>query len=258
MEAHPLLGDLKAGDVVELCPNGVFGSEKDTTALVQVNSLKDISAGQGEEGDKRFAPVYLSKLGKGQIVGISWAAWGPVPDAIEEATDGRFYERAALWLAGRALPAKEKQDAEFAKYGVRIKREMGKPDGAIHEVLFSRANRAEDPVLRQLVGFTKLERLYLENGSGLSDEGMKTLGTMTTLKTLQLTRSKITDVGVEEIKKLTQLEWLDLTDSAISDASVEHLKTLGKLRWLKMKRTKVTERGFAELQGGLPECRISR
>jgi hypothetical protein len=56
--------------------------------------------------------------------------------------------------------------------------------------------------LQQLAGFTKLERLYLDNVSSITDSGAKTVGTPTSLKVLRLTRSKITDTGMEELKNL--------------------------------------------------------
>jgi hypothetical protein len=259
--AHPLLGNLKQGDELTLCPNGMFGNFKDATALVQVNSLSDVHielSNAKKEADMVFAPLYLSKLGKGTIVGVSWASWAPMPDAIEEATDGRFYERAALWLAGRPLPEKAKPDEEFDKYGVRFKRQSGEANGAIVEVLFSKANRADDAVMRQLTGFRKLERVYLENVSGITDAGVKTLSGIGSLKTLRLTNSKITDAGMVDLKGLTQLEWLDLTGSSITDESVADLKTLQRLRFLKVKRTRISRKGVEELQGALPECQIIR
>ena len=61
-----------------------------------------------KEAGMSFAPLYISQIGKGKIVGIGWAAWVAIPEEIDLATDGRFYERCALWLAGRELPGEEK------------------------------------------------------------------------------------------------------------------------------------------------------
>jgi hypothetical protein len=256
---HPILGDLKEGAEILLCPNGMFGNLKDVSTLVRVASMDDIHVPERKkkEEEMALAPVYISKLGKGQIVGVGWAAWKPLPEAIEDATDGRFYERAVLWLAGRPLPAKEQRDADLEKYGVRLKHQGGKADAPVVEVDFARANLVEDAVLRQLAGFEKLERVYLRDASSISDTGVKTLASLGSLKTLLLSGSKMTDAGVAELKGLKQLRWLDLSGSTIGDESVEHLKALNQLQNLFLRKTVITEAGFKDLQETLPNCRIT-
>ena len=111
VKAHPLLGDIKEGTQIKLKPNGMFGWMKDATTLVEVGKMGDIWVPESEkkkEAGMSFAPLYISQIGKGKIVGIGWAAWVAIPEEIDLATDGRFYERCALWLAGRALPGEEK------------------------------------------------------------------------------------------------------------------------------------------------------
>jgi beta-lactamase regulating signal transducer with metallopeptidase domain len=104
------------------------------------------------------------------------------------------------------------------------------------------------PGLENLSLLPSLEFLILQ-GNGFSDDGLRYLKDLTSLKSLRLFGGlQITDAGLPHLSQLTGLEelrfvWLD----QITDAGMVHLAPLQKLKLLDLHSTKVTDAGIATL-----------
>ena len=100
---HPLLGSLKAGDVIPMLPNGAYGTlPAGAVPLIRVKEMADVTAVSELAPDSDtfvHHPIYLSRLGKGQILGCSFAAYRPIPAELDAATEGNFLKHAVIWLA---------------------------------------------------------------------------------------------------------------------------------------------------------------
>jgi hypothetical protein len=99
--AHPLLGALHPGQMVQITPNGTWGiPAAQTIPLIRVKDMDAFRAFYHTGGqDWTFYPLYISQLGKGRIVGCQFPAWSPMPKSLMAATDDQFNIRAVRWLA---------------------------------------------------------------------------------------------------------------------------------------------------------------
>jgi Leucine-rich repeat (LRR) protein len=87
----------------------------------------------------------------------------------------------------------------------------------------------------------------------VTDAGLKSIGKITTLKTLVLDKTRITDAGLKELSGLTDLEELDLAENDITDAGLKELK-LKSLTSVSVKGCKkVTRVGVAALKALNPK-----
>ena len=81
-------------------------------------------------------------------------------------------------------------------------------------------------------------------GKRTTDTGLATVlmhvDGLSPLRTLNLTRTKVTDAGLETMKGLNQLLALDLSGANVTDMGLEHLGGLTQLQWLNL--------------GGPPSC----
>ncbi len=66
----------------------------------------------------------------------------------------------------------------------------------------------------------------------------------------------LTDDGMKYIESLPTIRDLRLCDVPITDAGLMRLHALKNLKWLHLEHTRVTEYGIAELQKVLPKCDI--
>jgi len=102
---HPILGNLKVGQIISITPNGTWGKPLGQT--IPLIKVKDMDAYRqfdtGGQDDWIFYPLYVSQLGKGRIVGCQFPAWEGTPKDLMAATDGEFNLRCVLWL-GHRLP----------------------------------------------------------------------------------------------------------------------------------------------------------
>jgi hypothetical protein len=100
---HPLLGSLTAGAVIPMMPNGAYGTlPPGAIPLIRVKDMADVGAvGAQAPGGDAFIhhPLYLSRLGKGWILGCPYAPYRPTPAELDAATGGNFLKRAVIWLA---------------------------------------------------------------------------------------------------------------------------------------------------------------
>jgi hypothetical protein len=64
--------------------------------------------------------------------------------------------------------------------------------------------------------------------------------------------------GLKDLKDFTSLRYLNLSRTKVTDAGLGQLKNLKSLRTLKLQFTAATDAGVASLQGALPNVQILR
>jgi hypothetical protein len=92
--------------------------------------------------------------------------------------------------------------------------------------------------------------LRLWGVKSLTTEGLRAVGGMTTLTTLNLGDSNVTNVGLRELRDLTALTFLDLR--GVESLTTEGLGAVGgmtTLTWLNLDYSNVTIVGLRELRG---------
>jgi Leucine-rich repeat (LRR) protein len=90
----------------------------------------------------------------------------------------------------------------------------------------------------------------------LTTEDLEGIGSITSLRRLDVGAVGVTDEGLQYLESLTELRDLDLCNSEITDAGLSSLKKLTTLKRLNISYTEVTAEGMARLQRALPECEI--
>ncbi|MEM8945462.1 MAG: DUF4375 domain-containing protein [Planctomycetota bacterium] len=98
-----------------------------------------------------------------------------------------------------------------------------------------------------------LEELYLRL-TAVSDNGLKSIGTLKNLKVVHLEETSIGDATLERLAQCTQLEELDASYTAITDAGVLHLEKLRELHSLNLGHTAVSDVGLTHI-AKLPKLR---
>lgn len=131
-------------------------------------------------------------------------------------------------------------------------------------------------------GMKRIEYLDLTEGKNVSDEGLKSIGVMESLKTLFLFRSDITDAGLKHLKnplledlrlgntrirgsglaslaQLKNLKALNLNQTAVDDDGLEHIVGLSRLESLVLIKTPISNAGLKHLGNltGLKELYLS-
>lgn len=99
-----------------------------------------------------------------------------------------------------------------------------------------------------------LETLWL--GPRITDQGLRFIGGIPTLKHLDLCAHMVTDEGAPALASLTALEILWLTRCTLTDDSIPVLCRLANLQELNVSFTGITEAGFARLRAALPHTRL--
>lgn len=99
-----------------------------------------------------------------------------------------------------------------------------------------------------LVHLENLPLIHLSiYGSKVTDEGMKHLAKISTLRSLNLTETDITDEGIRNLKPLRELTNLNLTRTKITNDGARALKSFRHLRNVDLENTKVTAQCFQTL-----------
>jgi thiol-disulfide isomerase/thioredoxin/Leucine-rich repeat (LRR) protein len=101
--------------------------------------------------------------------------------------------------------------------------------------------------MRHLAGFAKLEQLRVQ-GIPLDDEIAGYLANLSNLRGLT-GDTEFSDAGVKKLGTLQNLESLDLDGHLVTDASMPVLKGMRELRELSIQHTRITDEGFAMLAG---------
>ena len=117
----------------------------------------------------------------------------------------------------------------------------------------ARQRKAQPPApacLRKLLGddfFADVVVVY-GRAEGFGDDDMIRVKEWTSLRSLDITGSKVTDAGLEHVKGLTNLRFLSLYGTQVTDAGLEHLKSLTKLEALNVSGPQITDAGLAHLK----------
>jgi len=138
-------------------------------------------------------------------------------------------------------------------------------------------HRVEELNLAQLIGIrdadleridelTSMKRLNLDRSRisefGRLDAGLLTdatlarIGRLDQLIELNLGNHRISDAGLKSLEGLDRLENLELTETDISDIGLESLKNLKGLKSLDLSGTKVTASGVAEFEKARPFVKV--
>jgi hypothetical protein len=160
-------------------------------------------------------------------------------------------------------------------------------DDKIMEVEF-RLSRISDKGLAELKKLDELQSLHFVYCRRFTDEGMRSLGQMSKLKSLTLSHTSIGNRGVSRIAALAGLEQLDLSTNRvgsrsgqyiddgcmrdiaalrkltalslrgteISDTGLRRVQDLAELKTLDVRGTRVTEAGVQRLKKKLPNCKV--
>jgi hypothetical protein len=89
-----------------------------------------------------------------------------------------------------------------------------------------------------------------------TDEFLKHIGQLNSLRSLDLDNSHVSDAGVVHLAKLDRLEQLSLCNTQITDAGLLQFEKMKQLRFLDLFGTRTTDDGIATLQLSLPKCII--
>ena len=93
-------------------------------------------------------------------------------------------------------------------------------------------------------------------GQDVSDASVVHLRTLTKLRGLDLTSSKVTDQGLGLLTHLTRLEHLDLRATKVTDESIVFLKQFANLRMLDLRGAQMTAEGIATLKQLRPNAKV--
>ena len=94
----------------------------------------------------------------------------------------------------------------------------------------------------------KLRRLYLHELSGVSDIGLKHLGSLQSLELLDIWSVPMTDATIDMIAALPNLKELGIRTTDVTDAAIDKLLAMPKLQSLTFKENgTVTDVGLKKL-----------
>ena len=100
--------------------------------------------------------------------------------------------------------------------------------------------------------------IWLDLGkTGITNQGLETVGKLTNLTKLHLENTDITDDGLSQLSQLNNLEYLNIYGTSVTDAGLKHLESLQKLRSLYLWQTNVTDEGVTGLLEVNPELYIN-
>jgi hypothetical protein len=97
-------------------------------------------------------------------------------------------------------------------------------------------------------GLETLQYLDLYQSTGVGDDALETIGSLTALETLLLGHTRVSNAGMEHLAELRNLRTLDLQHTNVSDTGMRALAGLG-LTWIGLQGTRVGSEGFAHLRG---------
>ena len=118
------------------------------------------------------------------------------------------------------------------KWQGEIVRDPDSSDHPVIEIRFHCTSHVPDAVIEQLVAFPQLRKLGLVGGQSLTNEGLKHIGTLTSLEALELRNRKISAEGLSHLAKHSKLKSLFLWDLPLNKengAALEGLQSLEKL-----------------------------
>ena len=114
-----------------------------------------------------------------------------------------------------------------------------------------------DGALEGLPELPALNQLFLAKLPVSDDDVVALVRKYPNLIAIALHDSKVTDAGMATVAKLEFLERVYLDGTSVSDKGLQLLANCEKLRMVSALRTAITPEGVGELQGVLPECKVS-
>jgi|GEM_PF-3787221 len=206
--------------VVELVSNGV-GRHKTSDNLVGYSYEYDSGGKWIRNAQSHWPEFIIRRAGKDFLHSVeSLEVIDSAYDAEELKQIGRLSDLRELCLIGCDLTS---EDMEHLKELRKL---------TYLDVLLNRIGDDGLQYVRNMKQLKHLDVQYQEIGCGITDEGLKHLGS------------------------LEQLEYLGLSGNAITDAGIEAIGRLRNLKQLVLLSTQVTREGEAKLKRLLPECKV--
>lgn len=116
-----------------------------------------------------------------------------------------------------------------------------------------RSTQADDEGLGQIIpGLSQICNLSLSERP-ISNDGLKHVATLKSLKILDLSGTRLTDDGLAQIEGLKHIDTLYLSDTQLTDAGLARLSSLPRLRYLRLSGTQVTDAGAKQIAQRLPQ-----
>lgn len=100
--------------------------------------------------------------------------------------------------------------------------------------------------VRKLGSLTTLKRLDMD-GEGLTVSGLNGIGSLTTLEELSLSFTDVSDEGLQPLARLTNLRKVQLTRTEVVGPGLRHLAALPKLEYLGLFGCKTSDEGLASI-----------
>ncbi len=117
--------------------------------------------------------------------------------------------------------------------------------------------KVTDDGVRNIRMMTSLKSLIIA-GTAVTDTGLKELRGLRSLMFLSLAGTQVTDFGLKQLLTLSNLSVLNLENCpGVTDAGIDRLACLEGLEWLNLRGTGVTEEGAVWLRKALPGCTVS-
>ncbi|MCA9246171.1 MAG: hypothetical protein KDA42_03620, partial [Planctomycetales bacterium] len=169
---------------------------------------------------------------------------------------------AALLAAGPAIAAEADDPSAITalnKLATSLKHD---DDGFVIEVNF-RGAQIDDAALAHLAGLARIKSVLL-NDTAISDDGLKTIGQLTTLANLDLRGCKVSNDGMAHLVGLDKLRALRLSGQSgattVDDDGMQSIGKLTALVALPLDFLWVSEEGLAKLDGlkNLEEIYLAR
>ncbi len=115
--------------------------------------------------------------------------------------------------------------------------------------------RLRDDAIVHLKGAASIEALSAV-GCFITDEGLKVLGSLGTLKQLYLSENQLSFQAGAQLRRLRNLEELSLDFMPVNDFTLSQLTVLKKLKHLSVAKTSCTEQGLAAFKKAVPNVEI--
>ncbi|HUY33298.1 MAG TPA: hypothetical protein VMV69_11005 [Pirellulales bacterium] len=116
----------------------------------------------------------------------------------------------------------------------------------LRSLVLRRCKKVTDNGLSHVSHLPKLTHLDISD-TGITDNGGRLLGGLTSLQSLHAANTRISDETLKSISSLPNIQVLDLTGTLVSDKGIKHLSKLITLTGLDLEGTKITGTGVKQL-----------
>jgi carboxyl-terminal processing protease len=114
----------------------------------------------------------------------------------------------------------------------------------------------DDDDLKTVSRWTHLERLDLIHCQDVTGAGIEHLRSLTKLKRLLLSDTKIKSEGVQHLDAFRELEHLEIQHNRLQDDAIEEIQGLPKLSRVVLHGTGISPAAVARLRTALPKCKV--